>query len=1127
MANLRSHISKWGCTILAVLVAAVAHGQKDTPRPFPNPFFAMCTGTSDASHSTVASQVAMLRELGYDGIDHMGTENVAETVREARAAGLGMFGIYVGVDIEPDASLPGGLREAISELKGTGAVVWVPLQSRSFKRSSPAGDADAVEKVRAIADLAAASGVKVALYPHSNIWLERVEDAVRVARKADRSNVGVTFNLCHWLKVSSDQDLVSILTHAMPYLTMVTINGADADDEWSWGWSRLIQTLDRGAYDTYRVLAVLRELGYEGPVGLQGYGIGGDVQDNLRRSKEAWDRLTKRLAGDTASHTTVDAWLPQVLTDETVATIRQFEEGDERATFSTLARRLREAPDRLRPALEERLIALLTGEGTADGKAQICRLLRDWGSEACIPVLGDLVNDLKVGPVALDALQAKAGRKTTEHLLDALDRADPLTAIAIMTTLGERRDDAAIAHLAAIAQTASGQLAEGALAALARIGSKAASKALIRLREREATRGACSHALVECAERLRAEGAPFDAAGLCDRLLSDSQSPAIHIAAMRGLALSAPGRGVRVVVDALKAEDAALRQAAAAMAAGMEGEQVTRAFCDALPSLPPDDRITVLHALSRRGDSLATAAIAAEARSGPDAVRPVALRALGALGGTPHLALLVDAAAGTNGAACRAAEEALATLKGAGVDSAMMTSVLTAQPAEKTVLIRALTERKASGAVPLFFHLANGDDEDVRHEATRAMGQLADGSYLSAVLTLLPGAEDEAERGWLARAAQAIAGRVRDADDRTNALLGAWHTAPAGVRAALLRLLGQFGGARVLGVVSEALESDDAEIRRAAVRSLAAWPDASAAEVLAGIAENSDDASERILALRGYIRVLGGGGARPPAETLVLYEKALALAERPEEKRQVLSGIACVPDHRTLDVIAACWKDEALAAEARMAFLQAAKLVGGMEPDSTRSRLREAIEEIDDGEFEVAAETVIDSLIAGRGQITSWMVAGPYGAAGENLFDDVYPPEEAAGTGVVWSAISAMDGPFTRYIVAGDVNLIARVGGSNCVAYLRAGLYVPESKVVSLELGSDDGIKAWINGELVHANDFRGALQRGRDKVTVHLEQGWNRLLLKVTQGTGEWGATARIVTPAGDPVPGLLFCAE
>jgi hypothetical protein len=43
----------------------------------------------------------------------------------------------------------------------------------------------------------------------------------------------------------------------------------------------------------------------------------------------------------------------------------------------------------------------------------------------------------------------------------------------------------------------------------------------------------------------------------------------------------------------------------------------------------------------------------------------------------------------------------------------------------------------------------------------------------------------------------------------------------------------------------------------------------------------------------------------------------------------------------------------------------------------------------------------------------------------------------------------------------------------------------------------------------------------------VQLKQGWNLLLAKVTQGTGEWGLCARLVDDAGKPLEGLVVSAS
>ncbi|MCC6698477.1 MAG: sugar phosphate isomerase/epimerase [Candidatus Hydrogenedentes bacterium] len=257
-----------------------------------NPFFAMCTGTRDASHASFAAQADMLKELGYQGTDQMGTAGIPELLAELDERGLRFFAVYTEVKIDPDApQWEAGLEIAIKALKERDAVLWLPVTSKRFAPSSPEGDEDAVAVIRRVADMGAKSGLRVALYPHTGHWLERVEDAVRVAQKVNRPDVGVTFNLCHWLKVDG-KDLRARLELAKPHLFMVTVNGADAGGT---DWSTLIQTLDQGTFDVCGLLGLLKEMNYTGPIGLQGYGIGGDVSANLRRSMDAWQACQKRL----------------------------------------------------------------------------------------------------------------------------------------------------------------------------------------------------------------------------------------------------------------------------------------------------------------------------------------------------------------------------------------------------------------------------------------------------------------------------------------------------------------------------------------------------------------------------------------------------------------------------------------------------------------------------------------------------------------------------------------------------------------------------------------------------------------------------------------------------------------
>ncbi|MFH1717404.1 MAG: family 16 glycoside hydrolase, partial [Planctomycetota bacterium] len=254
----------------------------------PNPFFAMDTAT-DPKNLSASEQAAMVKQLGYAGMGCTAGKGLAEMLRELDNSGLWLFTVYLGVNIDSDQQKYGPeLKETIDILKGRNAILWLFVRSNKLKPSSPAGDERAVEIIREIADIAAESDVRVALYPHYGFWVERVEDAVRVVKKVDRRNVGVTFNLCHWLMVDDERNMKSLIESAMPHLFAVSINGADSGGK---DWKSLIQTLDRGTFDMRRFLKTLSNSGYTGPIGFQGYGIGGDARENLKRTMDAWRKL--------------------------------------------------------------------------------------------------------------------------------------------------------------------------------------------------------------------------------------------------------------------------------------------------------------------------------------------------------------------------------------------------------------------------------------------------------------------------------------------------------------------------------------------------------------------------------------------------------------------------------------------------------------------------------------------------------------------------------------------------------------------------------------------------------------------------------------------------------------------
>lgn len=225
-------------------------------------------------------QVELARRTGYAGIFYSGTRDIPQLIAAHKSRGMKVLGIYTGMNVA-DAK-PGydpGLPAAIEQLRGTGALI-------TFTVNGKADNADeiALPVVQEVCDMASKAGLKVALYPHYGFHVARIEDALRIIGKAKRRNLGLVFNLCHWLRSGDGENLVPRLKEALPHTMMVSVNGADPEGD----WDRLIQTLDQGSYDVKGFLKTIREMGYKGPVGLQCYNVKGDREENLRKSMAAW-----------------------------------------------------------------------------------------------------------------------------------------------------------------------------------------------------------------------------------------------------------------------------------------------------------------------------------------------------------------------------------------------------------------------------------------------------------------------------------------------------------------------------------------------------------------------------------------------------------------------------------------------------------------------------------------------------------------------------------------------------------------------------------------------------------------------------------------------------------------------
>ena len=126
---------------------------------------------------------------------------------------------------------------------------------------------------------------------------------------------------------------------------------------------------------------------------------------------------------------------------------------------------------------------------------------------------------------------------------------------------------------------------------------------------------------------------------------------------------------------------------------------------------------------------------------------------------------------------------------------------------------------------------------------------------------------------------------------------------------------------------------------------------------------------------------------------------------------------------------------------------------------------------------------------------------------------------EHGGESGIQPSVGMTHGPCRWQLVSAvrDIVDLARVCGPKdfAAAYLWAEIDMAAETKGLLGVGSDDAVKLWLNGHLVHENWASRGLVKDQDVVPVTFSKGRNRLLAKVQNGTSSWGFCCRLLGPA------------
>ncbi|MCB9950082.1 MAG: PSD1 domain-containing protein [Planctomycetaceae bacterium] len=149
--------------------------------------------------------------------------------------------------------------------------------------------------------------------------------------------------------------------------------------------------------------------------------------------------------------------------------------------------------------------------------------------------------------------------------------------------------------------------------------------------------------------------------------------------------------------------------------------------------------------------------------------------------------------------------------------------------------------------------------------------------------------------------------------------------------------------------------------------------------------------------------------------------------------------------------------------------------------------------------------------------IGSWWHVGPFPAANFDLaFSEVFAPEKGIDTAAAYDdgKLKWTEQPDWKDGEAHNDKLT----GTNAANYLFRRIESPTPQVLSLSLGSDDGIKLWVNGrEVLSKKVGRNVAAAGQETAVVQLAAGTNDILMKIVNGGGATGFYFA-ASPASEP---------
>ena len=187
--------------------------------------------------------------------------------------------------------------------------------------------------------------------------------------------------------------------------------------------------------------------------------------------------------------------------------------------------------------LEKALLGVLESNAKRAGKQYACRELSIIGTEQSVPVLAGMLANQKNSDMARYALERIPGTAVDDALRGSLRKAQGNAKVGVINSLGQRRYKKAVRPLTRFIGAKNEAVATAAAAAMGRIASPQAAKALAKAKDE--TTGKVQLVVLDsylkCADQMVADGKKIEALAIYKALGTAGMPKPIRTAAVTGM----------------------------------------------------------------------------------------------------------------------------------------------------------------------------------------------------------------------------------------------------------------------------------------------------------------------------------------------------------------------------------------------------------------------------------------------------------------------------------------------------------------------------------------------------------------------------------------------------------------